>query len=1066
MLVEGMFVTVASGRDSLLGTGRLTSLREGIAVVEYFDGPGLPVPPAVTCPASNLRPVVLEPQTRAYRRLPGGRWQAGRVVFADAVSAQIRFPNRQMLDLESEEFRVRWSRPLGDPTALLAAETTETPFLADARSQFLHALSRQRAAASGVTAVQGASVELVGYQFEVIRRVVTDPVQRYLLADEVGLGKTVEAAVILRQYFLDDPAAANALVLVPATLVSQWREELTRRFGLGGVLDHDLHVRAHDDASVTASIIASAGMLIVDEAHHLSGDDGRGEALYDLLARHAPRTGRLLLLSATPALGDERGFLRIMHLLDPVLFPLDDVEGLRSRIASRQLIAEVAASLVPENLWGLEPDLARLMGAHGDDPALSACVSALRRELARLPEEDDEAFLAALDALRTHLTEGYRLHRRMLRNRRASVPWATPQRRGATVRGFSGGATPDFVAAMESLRLLVDPASPEGRTVAASLMSLAMHPGGGLSAAAACLDAGLADPTVLRAAEEVDRRAALVRADGARIAATCEVVRDLVSDPARQVVVFCDRSRDADQCAAALGRALDITVVRHGDAAWQRFQDEPAQVRILVCDARAEEGVNLHGGRKSAVHFDMPCSPNRVEQRIGRLDRFGSGERISGVVITDEANEHEAALCSLVGEAWGVHDRSIASLQYLIEDSMRTLAVDWLGGGCDAVNSLTAALAGPEGLVASELRRIDAQDALDALGAPNEDAVGALTVEDDRWKEWRDAFRGMAFSVLGFEERIQPVPASTVDPVFRVRYVPRDQHNPTLLTLPAFLRHFVGMLDLQAPGGGAAAPMTSRYAFMRKTAVRPAALDAGVRLLRIGDPVVTSIEEFCRTDDRGRAFAVWRADRTYVPADASGADLFMRFEFVVSASTDGGAGFDGDAAGQRTLARLAGTFLQPLAVTIWLDWQGREVTDPPAVLTAPYCANWEGTRRDFNLSPERWAALPRAVRSTWLEGWADFCAARRKDALVCLRASAAYQEHVAAALRACDRDIAIREAQVAVRIGRLCGAARESEAAYADRERGALTAVRRAIMSPDVAAEVVGAMFVSPEVPF
>lgn len=1066
MLVEGMFVTVVSGRDSLLGTGQLISLREGVAVVEYFDGPGLPVPPVVTCPVSSLRQVNLEPQTRAYRRLPGGRWQAGRVLFADAVSAQIRFPNNVTLDLENEEFRVRWNRPLGNPTALLAAETTETPFLADARSRFLHALSRQRAAARGVTAVQGASVELVDYQFEVIRRVVTDPVQRYLLADEVGLGKTVEAAVILRQYFLDDPASASALVLVPATLVSQWRDELTRRFGLGGVLDHDLHVLAHDDTSVSASMIASAGMLIVDEAHHLSRVDGRGAALYDLLARHAPRTGRLLLLSATPALGDERGFLRIMHLLDPVLFPVDDIEGLRSRIASRQLIAEVAANLAPENLWGLEPELGRLMSAHGDDPALAACVSALRRELARLPEEDDEDFLAALEALRTHLTEGYRLHRRMLRNRRASVPWATPQRRGATVRRFAGGATPAFVAVVESLRLAVDPSSPEGRTLAPSLINLAMHPGGGLSAAAACRDAGLADPAVLRLATEVDRCASLVRADGARIAATCEVVRELVSDPVCQVVVFCDRSEDADQCAASLGKAVDTMVVRHGQDGWQRFLDEPAQARVLVCDARAEEGINLHGGRKSAVHFDMPCSPNRIEQRIGRLDRYGRGDRISGVVISDEANENEEALCRLVGEAWGVHDRSIASLQYLIDDSMRTLAADWLGGGCAAVNALTAALAGPEGLVTTELRRIDAQDVLDALGASNEDALETLADEDGRWQEWRTAFRGMAFGVLGFEERIQQAPAGALDPVFRVRYVPRDQPSPTLLTLPAFLRHFVRMLDLQAPGGGAAAPMTSRYAFRRQTAVQPAALDTGVRLLRIGDPVVTAFEEFCRTDDRGRAFAVWRADRAYVPADASGADLFMRFEFVVSASVDRSAGFEGDVAGQHALARLAGTFLQPLAVTIWLDGRGRVVTDPPAVLTAPYNANWEGTRRDFNLSPERWAALPRAVRSTWLEGWADFCAARLEDALISLRASTACQERVAAALRACDRDLAIREAQVAVRIGRLRGAARESEAAYADREREALAAVRRAIVTPDVAAEVVGAMFVSPEAPF
>ncbi len=103
-------------------------------------------------------------------------------------------------------------------------------------------------------------------------------------------------------------------------------------------------------------------MLVVDEAHHLSRQStAQQRQLYSLLESHARRVPRLLLLSATPVLGNAEEFLRVLHLLDPVVFPLEDLEGFKRRIASRQVVAEVASTLVPQNVWGLGPDLERLL---------------------------------------------------------------------------------------------------------------------------------------------------------------------------------------------------------------------------------------------------------------------------------------------------------------------------------------------------------------------------------------------------------------------------------------------------------------------------------------------------------------------------------------------------------------------------------------------------------------------------------------------------------------------------------------------------------------------------------
>ena len=84
----------------------------------------------------------------------------------------------------------------------------------------MRAVTAQRAASLGMSAVLSSRIQLADYQFKVVRRVLQDPVQRYLLVDEVGLGKTIEAGVLVRQYLLDGAATARALVIVPPPLVA------------------------------------------------------------------------------------------------------------------------------------------------------------------------------------------------------------------------------------------------------------------------------------------------------------------------------------------------------------------------------------------------------------------------------------------------------------------------------------------------------------------------------------------------------------------------------------------------------------------------------------------------------------------------------------------------------------------------------------------------------------------------------------------------------------------------------------------------------------------------------
>lgn len=1081
----GSFVRIKTEPYLSWGVGKLKAIQGSLAQVQFFDAPGATTPEVVVVPVSQVGRARLPAQTRVYRRMLGGRWQVGRVLEDDGPSLFIQFPNGETVNVEADQLEVRWSRPLVDPLPLLASEATETPFLADARSDFVRAVARQQHAAAGIDAVLCSAIDLVDYQFDVVRRVLTDPIQRYLLADEVGLGKTIEAAIIVRQYFIDDPSAA-AVLIVPTALVYQWRRELSARFGLGSELDDHLHVIAHDDLDRLSQVIGNAGMLVVDEAHHLSRQaTPQQRELYALLQLHARRVPRLLLLSATPVLGNAEEFLRVLHLLDPVVFPLEDLEGFKRRIASRQVVAEVVSTLIPQNVWGLRPDLERLLENYPDDPLLVTKVGALQRVLDSFPDEENTQFLTALDELKTHLVESYRLHRRLLRNRRAAVSWATPRRAEMRTMRFAGQATATWRDRLETLRVALVASGDLSSELEQFLVQTAVNPSASGSLRLALSREGLDDADLLVLAEAVDHATERLREDPSRVTALCQQVRALLETPTTQIVVFCDRPQDADRVAQVLAREFSGKVVRHelveADSdgeytapVWEQFLSAPDRVRVLVCDVRAEEGVNLHGGRKVAVHYDLPASPNRIEQRLGRLDRYGTGDPIISYVLIDEANADEAAWAAVLDQGWGVFRQSVASLQYLIESTAGPLAKQWVELGTEALLNQAHHLGGEDGWVQREVRQLNHQDSLDAMADREVPGMEALEDEDSDWVEWRAAFKALAIDALQFQWRNESDGATpSADAPFRVGYTHHNGGRTTLLPLTGFLAHFLSSVDQHAAGGGARMPLTHRYAFKRQTTTSRRGLAQGLRLLRIGDPMVTSLEQFCANDDRGRAFAVWRVDRQYEVSDPSGADLYFRFDFVVRPAkpaltihSKSDEVTETQKMHSQAFARKASIFLPPLAVRVWIQGNGEVEDVPNDLLTSEYSVRWTGTRRDFNLNAHRWRGLPAAIKSTWMRDWADLCERHRQTAMATVRALPQYQSHLHQALQACVQERRLRRSQGEARASRLVGDARAQELEELRQADAMYAELEAAITHPHLELDVVGAVFLASHSPF
>lgn len=410
-------------RNNDLGIGKVVKISNSDALVEYFCSVGNRI--ERTLALSLLVRVRLQPQTRCYFWSQSKQtWRVGRIFAWDEDSCryEIDLPDRQTEFVFERDVCVRCNIPIADPIAILALKGQETPYFHDRRLAFVKCLTQQRAVSRGMTGLISANIELYPHQVEVVRRVLEDPIQRYLLADEVGLGKTIESGAILRQYLLDYPQG-RAVVLVPQYLQEQWLQELENKFYISPS-DNRVQVLAVENVD-RISPNADLGFLILDEAHHVAAmatsSDSAKRGLFETCKHLAHQSDRLLLLSATPVLNHEQDFLAMLHLLDPITYQLNDLEGFRARVQNRQQIGRVLLSFKEgANPFVLKTNLNQLRNLFAEDQYLLNLADELQNclQTKETPVADRDRIVRSI---RTHISDTYRLHRRMLRNRRASV---------------------------------------------------------------------------------------------------------------------------------------------------------------------------------------------------------------------------------------------------------------------------------------------------------------------------------------------------------------------------------------------------------------------------------------------------------------------------------------------------------------------------------------------------------------------------------------------------------------------------------------------------------------------
>ena len=1006
----GCFVRSKSHAD--LGVGKFVGKNGDKIAIEFFDSPIATDRHRILDNPANVAKVQLTHQTRVYFfDEKCGYWRSGRVYDHIDNKCYISLPNHSEIILSESQVYTRWNRPIQDPCEHLAARVCETPYFHDARAALLKSFVRQRAISVGMTGLLSAPIALERHQVEVVRRVLQDPVQRYLLADEVGLGKTIEAGVIIRQFVLDHLKTHRVLVIVPETLVGQWESELCDRCQLGERFGHNVMVIALEKLAETPRNQLIAEMVVVDEAHQAvrgwehpehSKFRKRFEMICSLTTPQiAPR---LLLLSATPVRRNEDGFLALLHLLDPAVYSLSDKETFRAKVAKRQELADLFYAFTEDQQsYFLEGMVDQLAAMFPRDSRMLDLLNSLRPWLDPSISEGSIERRDAIRAVRTHLSETYRLHRRLLRNRRsAEVEGLLPGRQGLIQVPFRDPPSRLVEQGLEKWRAAAAASvwnrenSEEAVALSQIFLLLLEATACDLRALAWCVAericpgqpqetafGRLADhdrmlplqsqpqfPDELAILKEIYKAAKCgPNPNQNRIQHIGAIANEQLAKGFR-IIVFASSPALADELYTFLRQACKVPVFRHrlNDQKWHAFHDVTTPA-LLVGDSRAEEGLNLQGGKTCMIHADLPLSPNSIEQRMGRLDRFGVGQKVVSLAPVPEECPYQQAWLDCLADAYEVFSRSIAAMQYVVEDEMRSLSSALFTDGALAFRESIRRLSGDQGVLQKELKAIRAQDDLDSIGVVVGDEDGDITANIEAFEADSGQLQASVESWLC--ERLHFNRFGENNPKYNVvRYqFQSGQHRPTLMSVSDFQVRFASALDREIQHPNFNQLQTWPLTFSRETA-----RSRRVGLGRIGNPILDCLHSYLRWDDRGTCFALWRLSPLVKPLEIR---LFLRFDFVIEIGLkelSALAKAQPDLS-EAALRRRGDMAFPPISRSLWLS---EDLEEPDELIRTELERPYQKSLTDTNISQDRWPS----VQSHYdLANWPHLCRAARAAAV-------------------------------------------------------------------------------------
>ncbi|MCF4010637.1 protein DpdE [Rheinheimera sp. UJ63] len=919
-LVVGSLV---EGAPFFKGIGKIlsTSAADQSATVGFFTSPINPYDKKIKVKGSDLigKKKLFE-KTVVYVKF--GSTQRWRMGFYDGE----RPGDKHLIYFNHDESDIYEIEELFVPNLLALSSFPAAKFLAsqatsafkhyENRTNFITSYIEQRAACNSISSLSSSAVNLEIHQLSVVLQVLKDSNQKYLLGDEVGLGKTIEAGFLIREHILELKDDACVLVIVPTALINQWKQELTLKFHLEDVLgiefeeDQKVFVCDYFNLPLFDTTEKKPTMVVIDEGHNLANlawnDDNNTN--YQKIVSFCSDARSTIILSGTPIAGNAKSFLAMLHCLSPDNYKISE-EGIvdfNKKVSERELFSGIYTALSPESddftLSGILDELETLdLG----DFELSKLIENLKPEIDFFNiNKNDVKRNCAIYELKQYFGERYRLFQRFIRNRRgsknSSIELLFPGLGNCELQKWgSAKQLPYLDQQLDDYRDYLVSEGQEHKLP--SVMPL--------------LDALLDSPSCL--SSELDR---LINIDDyheffeifsiLKESALCEqknkdeLTKSILDEWLKnntdgKVAIFCGNKAAADCLYSFLMKHRD-DIERHSSHTTPLFVTNPS-IKVLIIDEKGEDGLNLQGPSRLAIHYSLPRSLVRIEQRIGRLNRYSATSKgmkpIENYVLIPGSDSFIQNWALFLKDIIGVFNETTASIQLALEDVIQREEQNLLTNGFRQLSKIRKNLSGEKGIIAKERKKVADQE-----------VWNEMQVDLTKIKKFAEQMQKIDSDAESLHNSLQ----NWIRQSLKFRVTPKDESTfvyqyklgITRLNIDDFLHHCILGIDFNSGlRNPATKPMTPNREITAKTGAYP---------LRYGQPFIDTIYNFTQGSILGLVSSVLRLIKIKLEKPKT----FLKLNWLVSCESS-----EDSVVEQRNLDEE----FEPHIKTEWIDDSGNIV---------------------------------------------------------------------------------------------------------------------------------------------
>ena len=562
----------------------------------------------------------------------------------------------------------------------------------------------------GFKELAGCKIYLKAFQLNTIMQCLQNDYCRYMIADEVGLGKTIEACSVLKIY-LSNKANQNVLITVPRALVAQWRTELLFKFGLvEGENDNSITILAVEDLTKD-DCMEEWNFIVVDEVHNYLRKRDRYEYIHAL----SRNSENVILLSATPIQQRQEEYLDLLRLILPEKYDDISIEKFSELVEKQNKISRLTYSLldevdsfknellpeieaddphededVQEELEVIEKNLGDLVDIINDE-TLSDMVSKVDTTL-------DDFGLYDIQVIVSYICDNFQIERNIIRGRRAVLgvypkdPEGEFAERAISEIEYEINEETNYYENEAYRQLKEWILSLEGELQDTNITEIIQPLIEAFFSSPWAYNSRLSDiGNKISIPERVIKTASRWLDDeNEAVNNIANVMDDVEGHPSRmlklvsyidenlfdeKVVVFTDQIETFDAYYDVFKQIFGEEVTGFAESIDRdeaeinifRFQSEP-DCKILLCDKSGGEGRNLQIA-DCVIHVDLPWNVNTIEQRIGRLDRMGRDvEKPVTSIVVHTVDSYEEQLFKLWNEGLNVFCQSLSGLEIIMND--------------------------------------------------------------------------------------------------------------------------------------------------------------------------------------------------------------------------------------------------------------------------------------------------------------------------------------------------------------------------------------------------------------